>query len=134
MEIQPYRFRLIWAGKLAIKERGIAVAETRNDELKRLIGMKIKALRNSKSFTQEQLAEKVGITPQYLGNIERGKENPTLNTFINLSNAIDVSLNEIFNLLEAEDPKKVKRLIQERIKNADENELKLILKLVSNIV
>lgn len=46
---------------------------------KKKIGEKIAALRKDKNMTQEQLAEKVGITVQHLGTIERGKANTTLN-------------------------------------------------------
>lgn len=46
---------------------------------KKKIGAKIAELRKDKKLTQEQLAEKVGITVQYLGTIERGKANTTLN-------------------------------------------------------
>ncbi len=46
---------------------------------KKKIGAKIAELRKDRKLTQEQLAEKVGITVQYLGSIERGKANTTLN-------------------------------------------------------
>ena len=46
--------------------------------IKQGIGLRIKELRAKKSLTQEALAEKVGINPKYLSNIERGKENSSL--------------------------------------------------------
>ena len=110
------------------------MADTENTKLIRLIGLRIKALRNKKGLTQEHLAETVGITPQYLGNIERGKENPTLKTFINLSNGLNTDIGELFYLLKAEDKKQVKKIIQEKIKTATDDELMLLSKIFSALL
>jgi len=59
-------------------------------EVKQLIGLRIKNLRRSKGLSQEELAEKMGISPKYLSSIERGKENPTLDTFIKLAEALNI--------------------------------------------
>ena len=53
-------------------------------DVKQMIGIRIKDIRNRRGFTQEELAEKIDINPKYLSSIERGKENPTLNTLIKL--------------------------------------------------
>lgn len=42
------------------------------------IGDRILKLRNEKQLTQEQLAEKLGIAPSYLSNIERNNKRPSL--------------------------------------------------------
>lgn len=44
----------------------------------KLIGTRVKAEREKKHYTQEQLAEIIGITPVYLSKIENGKARPTL--------------------------------------------------------
>jgi len=49
-------------------------------DLKEMIGPRIQEIRNKKGVTQDQLSEKVGISSKYLSSIERGKENPTVNT------------------------------------------------------
>ena len=41
-----------------------------------MIGSRIQEIRTQKGITQDQLSEKVGISPKYLSSIERGKENP----------------------------------------------------------
>ena len=56
-----------------------------------LIGEKIRECRNALNLTQQQLAEKVGITPRYLGDIERGSKVPKLETFIKLLNGLNAS-------------------------------------------
>lgn len=59
------------------------------------LGKKIKEARNSKGYTQEVLAEKVGIGPIYLGEIERGLKMPSLKVFIKIVEALDISADYI---------------------------------------
>lgn len=58
---------------------------------KKKIGSKIAELRKSKKMTQEQLAEKVGVTVQYLGTMERGKTNTTLNRLDKIAEVLGCS-------------------------------------------
>ena len=55
------------------------------------VGKQIKARRLQKSWNQEQLAEKAGITAVYVGMIERGEKVPKLETFIKLINVREIS-------------------------------------------
>lgn len=58
---------------------------------KKKIGAKIAALRKDRNMTQEQLAEKIGVTVQHLGAIERGKANTTLNRLDRIADALGCS-------------------------------------------
>ena len=62
---------------------------------KKKIDAKIAALRKDRKLTQEQLAEKVGITVQYLGTIEGGKANTTLNRLDKIANILSCSSNDL---------------------------------------
>jgi len=99
-----------------------------------MIGARIAEIRSKKGMTQEQLAAKMGIGPKYLSSIERGKENPTLNTLINLSRALKVDLGEIFSFVQIEDPAKRKSLVLSLLEEADEKQMKLIFKILSSII
>jgi transcriptional regulator with XRE-family HTH domain len=103
-------------------------------DLKKMIGIRIGDLRKQKGLTQEKLAEKMGVSPKYLSSIERGKENPTLTTIINLAQSMDVEISDIFTFIEVEDPSKRKSLIASLLKEADENQLKKALKLLRIII
>ena len=48
-----------------------------------------------KHYTQEVLAEKAEIGLVYLGEIERGKKLPSMNVFIRLVEALDISADYI---------------------------------------
>lgn len=103
-------------------------------DTKQMIGARIKDIRYRKDFTQEELAEKININPKYLSSIERGKENPTLNTLIKLSESLDVNLNDIFHQIEIEDPAKRKALLISLLDEADDNQLKLAYRILSAII
>jgi DNA-binding XRE family transcriptional regulator len=103
-------------------------------DAKQTIGCRIKHIRMKKGFTQEQLAEKIDINSKYLSSIERGKENPTLNTLIKLSESLDVNLNNIFYQVEIEDPAKRKSLINSILNEASDEQLKLAYKILSAII
>ncbi|WP_300563506.1 helix-turn-helix domain-containing protein [uncultured Acetatifactor sp.] len=55
------------------------------------IGVRIKEAREAKGFTQEQLAEIVGLSPTHMSVIERGVKAPKLETFIKIANALNVT-------------------------------------------
>ncbi|GAB4074717.1 helix-turn-helix transcriptional regulator [Barrientosiimonas marina] len=56
----------------------------------------LKVARVQADLTQQQLAEKVGITRQTISLIEKGKYNPTLKLCLNICYAVNKTLDEIF--------------------------------------
>ena len=59
------------------------------------LGKKLREARLRKGYTQEVLAEKAEIGAMYLGEIERGGKMPSLNIFIKLVEALDISADYI---------------------------------------
>lgn len=62
---------------------------------KSALGKKLREIRQKKGYTQHALAEIAGIGNVYLGEIERGIKMPSLNIFIKLIEALDVSADYI---------------------------------------
>lgn len=58
-------------------------------------GQRLKSLRKDSGLTQAALAEKVGLTTNYYGDIERGKKIPQMDTMVRIANALDASLDDI---------------------------------------
>ena len=52
----------------------------------------LKARRREKGMTQADLSFKIGVTPQYIGKIERGEANPSLVMIEKLAEALDCEL------------------------------------------
>jgi transcriptional regulator with XRE-family HTH domain len=56
------------------------------------LGNRIKEERHKARLTQEQLAERVGCNESYIGAIERGYKNPSLEMIVNIANALNVTV------------------------------------------
>jgi transcriptional regulator with XRE-family HTH domain len=65
------------------------------DESRKGLGKHIRRLRRNAGLTQEHLAEKAELSLKHLGELERGKGNPTLSSLENLSRALDISLSDL---------------------------------------
>ena len=63
------------------------------EEMKNL---KLKSARAAMDLSQEELANKVGVTRQTIGMIEAGKYNPTINLCIAICKALNKTLDDIF--------------------------------------
>ncbi len=55
------------------------------------IGDRIKEARKKQGLTQEQLAERLDVSVEFVGQIERGLKLPSMNVFIKLIEALNVS-------------------------------------------
>lgn len=55
------------------------------------IGRNIRKYRLAKKLRQEDLAERAGLSTNYIGSVERGEKLPSLETFIYILNALEIS-------------------------------------------
>ncbi|MDO5437270.1 MAG: helix-turn-helix transcriptional regulator [bacterium] len=62
-----------------------------------LLGKRIKFLRENAHLTQEKLAEKCGISLDYLGKIEVNINKPGLKTILKISNALSLPPKSVFD-------------------------------------
>ena len=67
------------------------------DRRRVLLGARIRELRAERGLSQERLAEAMQANVTYLSSIERGRENPTLDFLIKLSDALRVDLVDLVN-------------------------------------
>lgn len=66
----------------------------KQDVLKRFGGV-VRAVRLSRGMTQMKLAELVGCSLQSIGDIERGKANPSLYMVYRIAKALGVSMRDL---------------------------------------
>ena len=55
------------------------------------IGAKIKQYRKAAKLSQSQLAEMIGVSTKYVSVLERSAKPPSLETLINIANALNIS-------------------------------------------
>lgn len=58
-------------------------------------GDRIRKMRKEYQLTQEQLADELGISREYLGKIETGKRGASIDILIQISEIYDVSLDYV---------------------------------------
>jgi transcriptional regulator with XRE-family HTH domain len=61
----------------------------------KIVGNRIKEVREKRNLTQEELADKVDLSPTHISVIERGLKVPKLDNFVAIANALDVSADEL---------------------------------------
>ncbi len=61
------------------------------------IGDKIKSERLNKSLKQKELAVRVGISISYMSDIERGRTNPSIQTFKKISDTLNIKASELID-------------------------------------
>ena len=66
------------------------------DELKQKFGKRLRFVRRQKDLTQEQLAELVGLSVEFISNIERGINAPSFNTLEKLEQVLHTPVSEMF--------------------------------------
>ena len=74
------------------------------------IGLKIQKLRINKGYNQNQLANKAGVSPTYIRDIEAGRKNITVQYLSYICDALDITLQQFFT--EEASPEKQDKLGQ----------------------
>lgn len=68
-------------------------------DIAKAIGQRIRNYRTQRGLSQEKLAELAGCHPTYIGQLERGEKNATLESIEKIASALDISLSELFDKL-----------------------------------
>ncbi len=61
------------------------------------IGKKLQTIRKSNGFTQEQLAEQIGVSVRYVSDVEQDRAKPSYEVLIKICNIFKISLNQVFS-------------------------------------
>ncbi len=77
------------------------------------IGKRLKDLREKVELTQEALAERAGLHPSYIGQIERGTKTASIFTLEKLANALNVPIAYLFDFEQKLTKKKIDYLTNE---------------------
>lgn len=95
------------------------------------IGKRIKIARIKADLTQERLAERIGISPTHLSNIETGTTRVSLSTIISIANALSVTGDDLLcdNIAKAPFEKDIAALLED----CDEYEIRIVKDMVSSL-
>ncbi len=65
------------------------------DDLQRQVGQRIREIRQEKGISQEALGDEIGLHRTYVGSLERGERNPSLQVISKLSELLEVSTDRL---------------------------------------
>ena len=68
-------------------------------EIAKFIGQRIRNYRTQQNLSQEKLAEMAGCHPTYIGQLERGEKNATLESVEKIASALNIPLSRLFEKL-----------------------------------
>jgi len=89
----------------------------RDEELIRDIGRRIATLRQQRGYTQERLAERIGIEPVTLSRLETGHRAVSITSASRMAEALGVGLGDLLDvqrpLPESEQPPEAAELVRE---------------------
>lgn len=68
----------------------------KNAKLPKALGKRIQTIRKRTEFTQEELAEKVGISRAYMGYIEQGRYSASLEVIEKIAKILKVKMSDLF--------------------------------------
>ena len=63
-------------------------------------GRTLRARRAKAGYSQESFADAIRVHRTYMGTLERGDGNPTLDMIVRIARGLDVSLSELFTAVE----------------------------------
>ena len=103
------------------------------NDVKTLLGQRIKELRKSRNISQQELAEKINIDQRNLSNIETGRSFPS-KSLLDIADALQVRLPELFEFEHISITNSYKlEYINSHIKMLTDEKLNFIYKLVKSI-
>ncbi len=80
----------------AVSEGKATDEPARAKELLLLLARRIRSLRERRGMTQEDFAERCGISVSFASLLERGERSPSYQTMVQLSEALELPLSELF--------------------------------------
>ena len=100
---------------------------------KQLLGMRIKEFREKRKFTQDKLAEIVGIDPKHLSRIENGRNYPSFEPLEKILDSLEISYEDIFKYSHFLDKKFLIENIEKKLPTLDNEKLKFIYKMINEL-
>ena len=111
------------------KHQGDGMADT-----KTLVGKRIRSLRKLNDLSQEQLGERANISAKYVGEVERGKANFTIDILEKISTALNANLPDLFDFHHELRRGEIKNEINSLIKDASDQDLHTIFRIFKSIL
>ena len=101
--------------------------------LKQKFGKRVRELRKSKGFTQEQIAEIINIEPPNVSKMENGLHFPQPDKIEKIAKALNVDVHELFDFEHIQKKQDLVKYIKASLDNFDTKTLELVYKFIYNL-
>lgn len=104
-------------------------------DIAKAVGQRIRNYRTQRNLSQEKLAELSGCHPTYIGQLERGEKNATLESIERITSALQISLSTLFEKIDGitdsslNIPSRCYELISSKTKAEQEQIYKILLEI-----
>jgi transcriptional regulator with XRE-family HTH domain len=73
-------------------------------DIANIIGQRLRQRRKELNYSQEYTSERAGLHPTYIGQLERGEKNATLESVEKVCLALDLPMEDLFRNIHSMDP------------------------------
>ena len=98
------------------------------------VGKRLREERNRLHYTQEEVAEMIGVTPAYIGHMERGERGFSIETLVKLCNCYKVTIDYVFKDVIEHDKNSIAEQIKLLLRDKDEEQQKAILDIMKAVI
>lgn len=98
------------------------------------IGKQVRKNRSHAGMTQELLAEKINVSPPYISRIETGSASPSLQTLVDICNALDITVDDLMQDSLPAAKRKLEGRLGEILVDCSVDELNLIIDVAVTIL
>ena len=93
-----------------------------------LLGRRIRSLRTLRGWTQQELGSNADVNYKFIGEIERGRQNPSLHILARIAAALEIKLPDLFRFEhEVPDRKEIEAKIKNLLPAIPEQDMRTIL-------
>ena len=103
-------------------------------DIRKLVGARIRQIRQQRKLSQEQLAEKANINDTYYGRIERGEANVSLELLAAIGDALGTTLASLVDTASVTPPDKIIRDISDSLTKLPEDDLRHLYRFYKDIL
>lgn len=102
-------------------------------DIDKVLGEVFKKYRIKNKLTQEQIAEKLGISVKYISRIENGTGGVKVETLVNYMNILGISPNVIFSKLIVNEDLQLQMKLSEKVANLSDEQVRFIISMISSL-
>jgi transcriptional regulator with XRE-family HTH domain len=108
--------------------------KTRHEKAEILLGKRIRRLREEKALSQQELGNRAEVNYKYIGEIERGRQNPSFNVLTKIAIALGVSLSDLMSFeQEIGNRKEIESRINQICRNMPDEEVRRVLQMLISL-